>query len=174
MHKKWVIIVTLVLGVSLPGWAAVDQVQLMDLGSANSLFLSGNGLVLGSSANAVDGSAQQEAVGSNGRSLALQVEYGVLYQVIAGGGADSSFGVDQLGSGIGAQAQSQPDGAQLGDQNQAYNVGLNTQAAALGGQALLHTMQGFVGAQYQIMLNPYGGAINITKVGATDSGMIRQ
>ncbi len=173
MHKNLMLIVTLVLGLSITCWADIDQAQVMEIGSVNSLLLSGSGLIVGDSMNVVTGNALQQATSANGRVFTAQYEDATLMQSIIGAGVGGSYGVDQTGLGIASQLQTQ-DGTDQADQNQSLSAALDTQSAAVGGDAVLGTMQAFIGNQVQLALTPYSASVNISRTNVIDSGYIRR
>lgn len=169
MHKKRLILFVFVLGIPMSTWADIDQAQISQLFSSNSLLLDGtSGMILGDSTNIVSASALQEATSANGREFSVQYEDATLIQSALGAASDGINGVDQIGTGIAYQSQSGSD------QTQTLTSSLETQSAVVGGEVAVSTLQGFVGNQVQATLTPYSASVNISSSSVIDSSYIRR
>jgi len=159
MHKKRHMAVLLVLAISIPLLADINQSQVIQHAANNQVGLSGPDLAIGAGINTLSDYGIQLTSAYNGKAVTLEYEDATLYQAAAVGGL-GGFGIAQQGADTAAQVQQQT-GLGLGNQNQNMGSQLYNQMVG-GGDVMAGALQGFVGRQAQIIITPYGMNMNIS------------
>ncbi|OHB67496.1 MAG: hypothetical protein A2Y77_05885 [Planctomycetes bacterium RBG_13_62_9] len=164
MSKRFAVSALVVLLLSSASFALIAQDQAYLVGNANSVLAVGPDSGAANT-NAVTIAQDQLAMDRNGHVTSFQGEAGSLVQTAGAQAICGVLGVEQFGSGIGAQGQFHPGGcASLGDQDQFLNANL-TQGIVGDGLGSALALQNFVGFQTQLTFTMFGASANTQSLG---------